>query len=122
MLDTLIPAGPRALLSSTTRNQFPTNHEEPVNHPTQNTHPRRTPYSEFRHNPTTRSNVACAWIDFMSAFQAASNRVVSSEPASLGQALVEGPLLRQLSTQLEMAELTSDVRQRPTGSDRRVGG
>lgn len=30
-LDTLIPAGPRALLSSTTRTQFPTNHEEPVN-------------------------------------------------------------------------------------------
>ncbi|WP_278184699.1 transposase [Arthrobacter sp. S39] len=29
MLDTLIPAGPRALLSSTTRDQFPTNHEEP---------------------------------------------------------------------------------------------
>jgi hypothetical protein len=29
-LDTLIPAGPRALLSSTTRTQFPTNHQEPV--------------------------------------------------------------------------------------------
>ena len=29
-LDTLIPAGPRALLSLTTRTQFPTNHEEPV--------------------------------------------------------------------------------------------
>ena len=31
-LDTLIPAGPRAPLSSTTRTQFPTNHEEPENH------------------------------------------------------------------------------------------
>lgn len=30
-LDTLTPAGPRAPLSSTTRTQFPTNHEEPFN-------------------------------------------------------------------------------------------
>ena len=32
MLDTLIPAGPRAPFSATTRNQFPTKHEEPVFH------------------------------------------------------------------------------------------
>ena len=30
MLDTLIPAGPRAPFSATTRNQFPTKHEEPI--------------------------------------------------------------------------------------------
>ena len=29
MLDTLIPAGPRAPFLATTRNHFPTNHEEP---------------------------------------------------------------------------------------------
>lgn len=44
-----------------------------------------------------------------------------SDWAPLGQALVEGALLRQLPTQLEMAAPAADVQQRPTGSDRRVG-